>query len=693
MQRFVRAFPVLVALALSSALSLACSSAPTPEPKAAEPAKPLATPGFGERAASEPETALPVELDDIQIGAKDAKVTIIAFLDFECQFCKLGFESLLAVRQHYSQEDLRVVIKHMPLDFHPSALPAAVAAQAVQLGVGSSAALEFSTIAFARQSEISYSNLAAWADEVGLPRERYNELVSEPLTVKRVASDVIQGRRLGVEGTPAFFVNGRMLIGAQPPESLAAYVEEEKAKMAELLPSRSWADAYAERLRENTQDSLAQALLARDPDDYRVPVDGSPSEGPADALVTVTLFTDFECPYCKRVEPTLRELHRLYPNQIRWVFKHKPLPFHKRARPAALVAAAIHEKKGAAEFFVARDEFFESSPDLSDEVLLGIGTRHGLTKEEVAAAISGQNAAANRRVQRDEELGDDVETEGTPHFFINGKRLSGARPAAHFRALIDREKKRAEALVATGVAPAAVYEALQKEALSPGTPKKVDVELTTTGHPTRGSDKAPVVIHVWSDFECPYCRKGEETLAELERLYPRQIQFVWHDLPLDFHKRALPAARAAREAFRQKGNEGFWKMHDLLFGLAASGAEVEREQLLGHAQSLGLKLPEFTSAIDSEALHPAIEADKTIANTLGIRGTPAFVIGGYLLAGARPLSHFERLVKLALEDAKTASAPTKPAAATTSTKPAGATSATKPTAPAMTVPKGTPTRP
>jgi protein-disulfide isomerase len=159
-----------------------------------------------------------------------------------------------------------------------------------------------------------------------------------------------------------------------------------------------------------------------------------------------------------------------------------------------------------------------------------------------------------------------------------------------------------------------------------------------------------VTIHVFSDFQCPYCRQAELTLLELERLYPGKLRVVWHDRPLDFHPLALPAARAGREANRQGGLAVFWKFHARMFGIEQAAAEVSRPELLAHAKALGLDVPAMEKAIDSNARDAAIEQDIELATSLGFRGTPAFVIGRYALTGARALRHFQRLVELSLAE-------------------------------------------
>ena len=97
---------------------------------------------------------------------------------------------------------------------------------------------------------------------------------------------------------------------------------------------------------------------------YRVALDDSPVRGPADALVTVVESSDFECPFCKRVTPTLKALEEQYRGKIRFVFKQNPLPFHPRAAPAANAAEEARAQGGDAKFWAMHDALF-ASPSLA----------------------------------------------------------------------------------------------------------------------------------------------------------------------------------------------------------------------------------------------------------------------------------------------------------------------------------------
>ena len=610
----------------------------TSRDKAAEP--------LGALARGEPRTSLPIEEDDIVVGGREAPVTIVAFLDFECPFCMKGFETLEELRTMYPEESLRIAIKQLPLEFHKSAYPAALAAQAVQQAAGPRAAYQFSSAVF-EERDLSGSGLMKAAKALGVDRALYTAFVEDPETSERIHADMALAASHGIDGTPAFFINGRGLRGAVPASEFQTKIDEELAYF-KAHGSKGWAKTYAERVEANLRSSLRDAVLADDPRLYQVPVAASPTMGPSSALVTLVSFSDFECPYCKRGDHTVVELQKLYGAELRVAWKHLPLPFHKMAVPAARLSVLVQKTKGDEAFFEVARRLFDSSPDLSEPTLISLGKSFGLQGPELEAALGGKNAFVEERIAADQDLAEDLEAHGTPTFFINGRRVQGAHPLSHFQAVIDGELALARERVQSGTTREALYESIIREGVTPGVPDLVALDqLTETSQPSRGPKDAPYVIHVFSDFECPFCRRAEQTLTPFREKQASAVRWVWHDLPLPFHNKALPAARAGREAYRQKGDAGFWQMHDLLFGLAVSTSRVSPDELEAHAKELRLNQAEFKRALEGKR-DESIEHDKQLALQLEIHGTPAFVVQkrgakvGYVISGAQPARVFER---------------------------------------------------
>ncbi len=187
---------------------------------------------------------------------------------------------------------------------------------------------------------------------------------------------------------------------------------------------------------------------------YRVPVDGSPVRGPADALVTVVEVADFECPYCKQVQSSLKRLDEAYPGKLRWVFKHNPISAHRNAGPAAKLAEEARAQGGDARFWAAVGRIF-ALESLDRASLEAAGKELGLDPAKLATGLDGHRHID--RMRQDQNLVFPLGARGTPTFFVNGRKLVGALPYERFQAVLDEELAKAEALVKQGVKPSELY--------------------------------------------------------------------------------------------------------------------------------------------------------------------------------------------------------------------------------------------
>jgi protein-disulfide isomerase len=165
------------------------------------------------------------------------------------------------------------------------------------------------------------TRLPAIASQAGLDVAAWQACRIDPAVAARVDADLALGRVLGIPGTPAFLVNGSLLVGSQPAATFRGAIDAARNRaQASGLPAARYYDAVV-------------------PD---VPVGTSPVAGPADAWVTVVEFSDFECPYCGAVQETLASVLPAYGNDVRHVFKHYPLSFHPFARRTAIAAECAH---------------------------------------------------------------------------------------------------------------------------------------------------------------------------------------------------------------------------------------------------------------------------------------------------------------------------------------------------------------
>jgi protein-disulfide isomerase len=191
-----------------------------------------------------------------------------------------------------------------------------------------------------------------------------------------------------------------------------------------------------------------------------------------------------------------------------------------------------------------------------------------------------------------------------------------------------------------------------KDAKGPPPPEKKEIPGADAQTPIKGNKAAKVTITIFSEFQCPFCKRVEPTLAELEKEYGDKIRFAWRNMPLAFHADAPLASQAAQEAFAQKGNAGFWKFHDKLFEVQGTAEDaIKRPGLEKIAQEQGLNMDKFKAALDGGTHKAKVEADAKIGNDVGINGTPAFVINGYYLSGAQPAAAFKKIINRALKDA------------------------------------------
>ncbi|MEO7034194.1 MAG: thioredoxin domain-containing protein, partial [Polyangiaceae bacterium] len=569
--------------------------------------------------------------------------------------------TLKQVRDKYGPTKVRMVWKNNPLPFHPNARPAAEAAMAVFGLKGNDAFWKFHDTAFANQQSLSPESYEKWAVEAGVDKAKFDAALASKKYSAKIDEDMALATKIQANGTPAFRINGVTVSGAQPLEKFTEVIDAQLAEAGKMIASGSKpADVYTTLTNKNQAAGSAPAAATAKPADpeeedksvWKVPVlSDDPVRGPKDALVTMVIFSDFQCPFCKRVEDTLKTVVQTYGNDLRIVWKDNPLPFHPRAKPSATLARLAYVQKGDKGFWDAHDQLFASNPKLEDEDLKGIAEKVGISWDDVKKDIDNNKFAD--KFDSSIELGSDLNARGTPHFFINGVRLSGAQPIENFKKIIDDQLAKAKAMVARGVARGKVYDEIMKEGKEPPPPEKKDITAPDATDPAKGGSNAKVVIQEFSDFQCPFCKRVEPTVQAIEKEYGNKIKIVWRHMPLPFHKNAPMAAEASQEVFEQKGSAAFWTFHDAIFGAdGADEARTDRAALEKQAQAQGINMDKFKAALDGNTHKAKIDADAELGNKAGINGTPAFVINGYYLSGAQPEAAFKKLINRALKEAE-----------------------------------------
>ena len=253
--------------------------------------------------------------------------------------------------------------------------------------------------------------------------------------------------------------------------------------------------------------------------------------------------------------------------------------------------------------------------------------RWALDRAKVKRALEQHTHRA--AIQADLRLGAEVEAEGAPQTFINGRRIVGAQPAGAFRALIQAELDHAAAMVKAGTAPAAVYETILAEGKTGTKPasKTIDLPAPLAKLPVRGPANAKVSIVEFADFQCSYCIRAEATVRTLVDEHAGNVQLVWINRPLEMHPQAELSAEAAEEAFRQRGNAGFWPLHDALFAHGHEESGLTLDAILGYATAQKLDADKMRAALtpvdNAKAAHRATaDRDGKVAEAAGFNGTP-----------------------------------------------------------------------
>ncbi len=231
------------------------------------------------------------------------------------------------------------------------------------------------------------------------------------------------------EQVEAFYTENQERLGGRTLEEMAdrirSHLEAQESRRAEQV--------QLAQLREAT----GVAVLMEAP---RAEVSSEgPSLGPADAPVTIVEFSDFECPFCARASPTVKQVLKEYEGQVRVVYRHFPLEsIHPNARAAAVASACADEQQ---KFWEYHDILFANMRQLGGDNLTKYASEAGLDMGAFEACIAdGRHDAA---VDRDLEEARAIGVTGTPSFFVNGRMLGGAQPFEAFKRIIDAELARA----------------------------------------------------------------------------------------------------------------------------------------------------------------------------------------------------------------------------------------------------------
>ncbi|MEE2779729.1 MAG: thioredoxin domain-containing protein, partial [Myxococcota bacterium] len=361
----------LALILLLTSWSAACG------PRTVSPDDPSnAPPESAERDKTVYKVAVNPDLDPIR-GDHRAPVTVVAFTDLQCAYCSQT-SALLKEMVETRQNEVRWVLKHLPLPNHELAMPAAAS---VICAKEQGREWEVHDAVSAKNGELDGNGLyeTIVAELSDMPA--WEQCMESQAMNDKLLADLELGMLVEVTGTPTLFINGRRVEGMVSREMLQERINEALQEARDALERGVPREELYARLIENGKinDFLG-------PRTHRFSVKESHRLGSAEAPVTLMLFSDYECPYCVQAAPMLEAAQAHFGDRVSLVYKHFPLTFHPRAAPAARASICAGEQ----------GQFWPYHHALLDDLQRGAMEASPLTDEalEKTAADLGIDLAA-----------------------------------------------------------------------------------------------------------------------------------------------------------------------------------------------------------------------------------------------------------------------------------------------------------
>jgi protein-disulfide isomerase len=183
--------------------------------------------------------------------------------------------------------------------------------------------------------------------------------------------------------------------------------------------------------------------------------------------------------------------------------------------------------------------------------------------------------------------------------------------------------------------------------------KAVMDKISLKGEPSKGPANAKVTIVEYSDFQCPFCSKGYNTMEkEVLPQYKDKVKFYYKHYPLPFHPWAEPAA-VATECAKQQKPEAFWKLYAAFFEnqsqITKDNVKQKSTEWLADQK---IDMAKWNDCVDNNKALPQVKAQMAEGGTVGVRGTPGFIINGRLVSGAQPAQNFKNIIDDELTSSK-----------------------------------------
>jgi len=590
-------------------------------------------------------------------GPANAPVTIINFSDFQCPFSKRSVGMIDQIMKKYDGK-VKYVFKHFPLGFHKLAKPAALAAIAAQK---QGKFWEYYAILFDNIKSISNENLLKWAEKLKLDMDKFESDRNSERAGRILQNETATGRKFGVRGTPTLFVNGQKVVGADRKKIERIIVNQ--IAVGERHIAKGIKDVYAHIVKDGieqyTPPKRSPKQISEDVYRFDIPKH-TPIWGAKDAIVTMILIDDFECPFCYRLFKTYEEIKKEYAGKIRIAFINLPLKFHKKARPLAIGAMAAHKQD---KFWEMYDLIFKSKNVWKkakniDEWLVSQAKELELDIPKFKRDLKSQ--AVEGYINTDMKITKKMGIRGTPGTLINGRFISGALPLSTFKNVIDEAIKNAEPLLKKGLSGEGLYRELTKDGLTAvlkknskkkrkDPNKRYDVKLSGK-EPLLGNKKAPVTIIEFSEHQCPFCKKGASAIKKVVKDLDGKAKLVFKHLPLSFHKQALPAAKFTISVKKHYGDKKFFETSELLFENQKEWKKDHLKAFENYSKKLGMNWKKIKATMDSPETSTVLQMDMSEAAKHGVKSVPAFFINGKLVSGAKKEAYYKAVIDNVLKN-------------------------------------------
>ena len=427
-----------------------------------------------------PRHRVPVFDDDRARGGEQPLVTIVMFTDYACAPCRTSWTTMNNLLEDYG-DDLRVVWRGYTV---PGFTHGELAAEAVLAAGNQGKFWEMHARLFENPTGFDRPVLRAHAEAIGLDVARFLDDLDTGSQAGTLIRHRREATRLGIRGLPSAFVNGLYVVGAKDEAGWHALLDEEVRRVREMMQQGTpRAEVYetvmakaadrpvgevpqaaalrAELDQRQQEASGRQSITAPDASKrYAITPGDAPSRGPADALVVVVEFLDFECPFCRKAwTEEVSGLVEAFPGDVRVAVRHLPLEIHPTAESVSRASLAAHRQ---GKFWPFHERMIGFKGRIGREALLEVAREVGLDVVQFEKDLDDPKIIA--QVDEDIRIAHRVGLTGTPSFFVNGRPVRGFQPGT-LRGVVREELAVAKAHVEQGIPRDKVFEHIMKDAV------------------------------------------------------------------------------------------------------------------------------------------------------------------------------------------------------------------------------------